>query len=34
LTLWGENGAYIVFANAGDWNAGFFRKNGFDINAI
>ena len=26
-----ENGAYIVFANAGDWNAGFFRKNGFDI---
>ena len=24
-----ENGAFIVFANAGDWNAGFFRKNGF-----
>ena len=26
-----ENGAYIVFANAGDWNVGFFRKNSFAI---
>ena len=26
-----ENGAYVMFANAGDWNAGFFRKNGFAV---
>ena len=26
-----ENGAYIMFANAGDWNAGFFLKNGFAV---
>ena len=26
-----ENGACIVFANAGDWNAGFFYKNGYTM---
>ena len=25
-----ENGAFVMFADAGDWNVGFFRKNGFD----
>ena len=24
-----ENGAYVMFADAGDWNVGFFQKNGF-----
>ena len=26
-----EKGAYIMFANAGDWNFGFFLKNGFAV---
>ena len=24
-----ENGAYVLLTQAGDWNVGFFRKNGF-----
>ena len=24
-----ENGASIVMTNAGDWNVGFFKKNGY-----
>ena len=26
-----ENGASMVFTNAGDWNIGFFKKNGYLI---
>ena len=26
-----ENGASMVFTNAGDWNVGFFQKNGYLI---
>ena len=26
-----ENGAAMVFTNAGDWNVGFFKKNGYQI---
>ena len=25
-----ENGVYVMLTNAGDWNIGFFRKNGYD----
>ena len=24
-----ENGATMILTNAGDWNVGFFRKNGY-----
>ena len=26
-----ENGASMVFTNAGDWNVGFFKKNGYSV---
>lgn len=26
-----ENGAYKLFASAGDWNVGFFKKNGYSV---
>ena len=24
-----ENGAFMILTNAGDWNVGFFKKNGY-----